>query len=803
MRLLDGTGTRGNGYELLIRALCFAILSAIPLHICLAQAGRSRAIVIGVHNYPNDPTGVEPLRFSHKDADIFQRLLRTARSGEFSGNAVRHLPDGSATLHSVRSELIRAIAGAQPKDHVYIFISARGLSRPTWRDGYIGTADMVASKPESTAVSVIDLKNMIKVSRAERIYLFADLCREPIGSIRENRIHLRLEEEFKNVPNVAGILASQPKRTSKEMAELTYGNERGFGVFARSLVTTLQERSPVGRNIGLKALFDEVANQVSSLTRNEQAPRLLGSTPAGRDVLVWRTASLPGTIQIAGLGRLPGLFALQADSPQSDLPYRVLEQRLDDPEGAVVEFRRLESGQHPVEAIERWRDRLAGQLADLGQNVVARYGTGDQFPDEPGKLQKEDFLLAERYFRAALQLVPDSDPVWLGFRRSLEAREQFCRGRALAFDSPEKARPILADARSRENPPIPEIDNAIGITYLEHRTGPVDLDRAIHHFRLAKSRSPAWAYPRHNLALAFLEQGNYKAAEREYREAIELTPERPVLYYNLGLLLHRSNRLKNAREAYEQAIAAFGSATKSYREREAEWMAEELAESAELAGRRAAALERNSAEAHNSLGALLAYMGDTNGAIASYKQALQMNEKLYPARHNMALLYQKQADWTGSVSPEAVKLLEEVRADNPDFHPSRLELARLYEIQGKSSQARENFEAVVHRVKGNIEAITGLARVLAAAQQFEPAVTLLLDAIKSQTEQSPAAPFASPILYVALAEVYTAAKNPDGACEAARTALDALKGSAHTSNRKALEKQARGCAEPNGTAVKK
>jgi tetratricopeptide (TPR) repeat protein len=197
------------------------------------------------------------------------------------------------------------------------------------------------------------------------------------------------------------------------------------------------------------------------------------------------------------------------------------------------------------------------------------------------------------------------------------------------------------------------------------------------------------------------------------------------------------------------------------------------------------------------MGALLDHMGDASGAVASYQRALEINEKLHPARHNLAMLYQKQVDWSKTVSADAVRLLEEVRADKPDFHPSRLELARLYEIQGRNAEARENFEAVIYQVKGNIEAIIGLARVLAAGRQFPSAAGVLMDAIKTRAENDKPGQFASPVLYETLADVYTASGNSDGACEAIRAAVRALKRSTYRGDRKALEKRARGCPDPD------
>ena len=85
---------------------------------------------------------------------------------------------------------------------------------------------------------------------------------------------------------------------------------------------------------------------------------------------------------------------------------------------------------------------------------------------------------------------------------------------------------------------------------------------------------------------------------------MRLTPQYSYLPYNLGLVYQRVNRRKDAETAY----------------------------------RKASMLAPDSAEPYNALGTLKASEGKRTEAEQLYRQALQKNANLLPARHNLALL---------------------------------------------------------------------------------------------------------------------------------------------------------------------
>jgi Tfp pilus assembly protein PilF len=423
---------------------------------------------------------------------------------------------------------------------------------------------------------------------------------------------------------------------------------------------------------------------------------------------------------------------------------------------------------------------MAAALADRGQQVVARYGIGDLLPGDPEKLVETDFRNAERAFAAAIALVSngvDSGRV----RAELEARRLFCRGRAEAFhkDRLLSARKALFAAREAASPTISEIENALGLTYLEEGS---DYGAAALHFTRAISLSPRWAYPRHNLALTYAEQGNYTAAQREYRAAIAVLPNHGYLQYNLGLLLHRSNRRKAAAEAYAGALAGFRKSADGYRERAAEWR-ERLPRESGTAFRRAEELRRSGAEVHNAQGALWESQGQWDLAIGEYEEALKLKPELCAARHNLAIAQQKRnGGRSAAAQAKVIHLLEEnVKLCGNQFHPSLLRLATVYLAEGKRAQAEGLFQRAATAVPGNLEALVGLARIAAEEGEYATARKILTDAIGSAR--------AHPSLHEELATLMQKMGDP-AACEQFRLAVRALHGNIYQGDAKALRRKA-------------
>lgn len=267
---------------------------------------------------------------------------------------------------------------------------------------------------------------------------------------------------------------------------------------------------------------------------------------------------------------------------------------------------------------ETERGRLVDALRRPASLVVSRYTKGDEVPQA-----KADYDRCYILYKTSNELEPDA---------ASEVRMWFCKGRAeyaaKNFDEAAKSlnESINADLKAGGKAGSYHY-NALGVVYLLQgsiRDAKDQFGKAI------ANESTAWAYPRHNLALAYIEEGDYDRARQEYLDAIQKA-EQPgsnqltgYLHYNLGLIYYQLGKKKDAQRHYETALKLF--------------LDQEALEKARGGLDRSAAFGDNAAEAYNALGALWKSQGKRKEAEEAYRNSLNKNPSLPAARHNLELL---------------------------------------------------------------------------------------------------------------------------------------------------------------------
>jgi tetratricopeptide (TPR) repeat protein len=225
-------------------------------------------------------------------------------------------------------------------------------------------------------------------------------------------------------------------------------------------------------------------------------------------------------------------------------------------------------------------------------------------------------------------------------------------------------------------------------------------------FREAIRLAPYWAYPRHNLALAYAQMGRFNEAIATYRGAMGRAPQFAYLPYNLGLTFQRINRNREAAAMYREAIDKAGRLPEDYR-------------------------VMHLAMAHNALGYLESSTRSPERAEESYRQALTFNPNLLEARQNLAaLLCGRRTDGACEAAREgeAIRLWRENIQQDKDYLPSRLSLARALTAQGKTSEAIAEYEQVVRLQPEYVAGRLALADLWAEAGDYERAKQQLTQA---------------------------------------------------------------------------
>ena len=785
-----------------MRFLCVLAVLLLTAEPCRAQDGRAFAILVGISKYRDQ--GIEWLNYADRDARAFAGHLQSERGGSLTN--VELFIDRDATRAKINDTLetvLQQNAGA--RDTVYIFVSARGFASADSEEGYISTFDSPDEKPSQYMLRVSELRKHLEATHAGRIVLFADVCRES-ERVTDNRINLKMQKLQDIRKPIDGLLASQAKNPSKEAAAL----DGGHGVFSFFLVNGLQARAgfegnTVDANHDGRVSFSEIVDYLRRQLKSgyRQDPQDFGDknsrgfalSDLAKKGIAFERPRLRRSALLAWNGRdwpnAPGWLIYSGQS-QAEILYDQLTRQLKDGNllgtDAAVELLKRLRPQIEVRTWETERDKVTAALEDRGAQIVSRYGVGDRFPDDPGWVRMQmtaaEFTTGERFFDAANQLRPNP---------ALEARRLFCRGRA-AMLGPSGNTAGSADLESavRLEPEFPEAQNALGVLRLQSG----DFTAAIGSFQAAHEQAKRWAYPRVNLALAYIESGQYLEAEREYREAIRSTPYYPYLYINLAVLLQKVGRRRDAAREYENVLAIFRTQEAELRRRAQAWQSSGNPAEAADAEARADLLKRNISEAFNGLGTIRHTDRHYQAAAALYEKALlemiqgknAAKDDLVPPRHNLASLYEN----TGTNPEGAIALWEANLKSDPEFLPSRLALARAYLRRQKFREAAENYGVAVRQSPGNVIAVEGLARALAGQGRLDDARAALELGIQRQSYPSPA-------LLEALADIESARHDDAAACRQFAAAQTARKGVPGTN--KALRDKLRNC-KVTGTVSK-
>ena len=141
-------------------------------------------------------------------------------------------------------------------------------------------------------------------------------------------------------------------------------------------------------------------------------------------------------------------------------------------------------------------------------------------------------------------------------------------------------------------------------------------------------------------------------------------------------------------------------------------------------------LAPGSAEPYNALGTLKASEGKRAEAEQLYRQALQRNAKLLPARHNLALLLSERKDR----QQEAIELFRENLAAEAGYIPSRLSLAEVLAGRDDNAAAIEQYREVLQAKPEYLAARMALADLLAKTGNRDAALEELRAASRQDSK---------------------------------------------------------------------
>lgn len=695
--------------------------------------GKTYALLIGISTYKYDPPG--SLQYADKDAELFAQLLQAPRGGGLKLPAdIRVLTNRDATRAAIDDEverLARENAASPDSNTLVLFIAGHGAYLPTeedpvthkivHREPYVLTYDSNPQELKTTGYPVDEFRRLIvaQSSHFGRVLVFIDVCHaNEIGPITSGR---ELE------PAVRRVFSGQTGEFGMMLAtkDLAFESDlfgHGHGAFTYYVVNGWNGGAapPGGATVEFEDLARFVQDGVRRLTNRKQTPEAIDPDPAL--LVVPDVKNKPG-IQLDPAFPLPpdvtahyrqgkptgkatiAESALESQRATDHTPATFEEALaagvlLPNEERSASRYLDQARGSVPAAQLDHMGERLRVALEDRGQETILRYLEGDQIPQS-----KDDFLRGAAYFEAALRLAPDS-----AFD---EARMLFCRGRALIFDRAYAQARTLLERSIRLDPARSYAYNGLGIAYLEQiASNASSFDAAIRAFHDAIRFAPYWAYPRHNLALAYTQSGAYADAIRTYRETMPLGPQYSYLPYNLGLLYQQLNEWPLAEVNYRLA--------KDVAERNPHVVktpkGDRWSERAEI---------------WDAMGTLEVSRKHWARAENDYRHALQDDSQSLNARHNLALLQSR-----AGKSKEAENNWRQNLAADPNHLPSLLGYADYLARTGTPDEAM----ALYARVAQIRPLYGGVYRKMAAIWLQKGTPDQALAELRKAAESSPGNP---------------------------------------------------------------
>ena len=146
------------------------------------------------------------------------------------------------------------------------------------------------------------------------------------------------------------------------------------------------------------------------------------------------------------------------------------------------------------------------------------------------------------------------------------------------------------------------------------------------------------ALAHYNLGLAFRQKGYYNEALREYRLALERGEDRRLTLQAMAELHLLKHDFPAALELYETLLREVPDSPKLWNERGVVLHQAGRPDDALASYRQAVEIDRKYTLAWNNLGVLQAHQGDSEAAIESFRTGLQLQNAFSSARLNLALL---------------------------------------------------------------------------------------------------------------------------------------------------------------------
>ena len=343
------------------------------------------------------------------------------------------------------------------------------------------------------------------------------------------------------------------------------------------------------------------------------------------------------------------------------------------------------------------RSRLDGRSSERGTSVAAAY---DSYIQGKGYLQdmrvEEHVQTAIRLFQRATELDP-------GYAAAQAALGEAYWGKYQATDEPvwvQLARQACETAGALDANSA-EAKICIGTVDL----GSGQYKKAAEDFEAALDIDPASDAAYRGLADAHESLGNFDAAERTLRRAIQLKPSYYLGHSLIGEFYVRRARYEDAAREFQREITLLPNGEQAYTRIGAVYIYLGRYEDAVTVLRKSIDL-RPSAPVYSNLGSTYLRLRRFGDAISAFEAAVRLSPKNFIYAGNLARAYYwapGQRPKAGPAYERAISLGLEQLKINPRNSDAHIMLGRYYSMAGKKSQALQHLNSAMSLHPGEAE----------------------------------------------------------------------------------------------------
>jgi tetratricopeptide (TPR) repeat protein len=217
--------------------------------------------------------------------------------------------------------------------------------------------------------------------------------------------------------------------------------------------------------------------------------------------------------------------------------------------------------------------------------------------------------------------------------------------------------------------------------------------------------SPDSYHIHNNLGTVYWKQGNVEAAEREWQEALRLTPRNAIVLNNLGLLRSGQERYAEAVEYFQRAMRLKPLYTDPHLNLGVAYTEMGQLEKAELQLRAAVALSPLRVDARNKLGKLYSDAGRLPEAEEQFLRSVE-SEPNWTGYDGLGAIYFRWGD-----GARATRAFERAVAVDPYDSVAHFQLGKLYLEAGRREDALREYEACLVTDPSNTEARAAIEEI--------------------------------------------------------------------------------------------